>query len=65
MSDWPFDDLEPRREHSRKPDAIWDRILEHVGPTARIAELFSREGREGVDDWGLEAGKFDGEGAGR
>lgn len=50
--------LAPVREHSRKPDEAMERIRSYVGPDVRIAELFSRQHRQGVDGWGLEHGKF-------
>jgi N6-adenosine-specific RNA methylase IME4 len=47
----------PRREHSRKPDEIAERIEALVpGP---YCELFSRTGRPGWDQMGNELGKFD------
>ena len=50
--------IEPRREHSRKPDAIYDRIEALAdGP---YLELFSRTTRQGWDAWGNEVGKFGG-----
>ena len=49
--------VEPRREHSRKPDVIRERIERLVeGP---YLELFARETRPGWDAWGAEAGLFD------
>lgn len=46
-----------RREHSRKPDEIYDRIEALVpGP---YCELFSRTTRAGWDQMGNEVGKFD------
>ena len=49
--------ISPRREHSRKPDEIHDRIEALVdGP---YLELFSRTGRLGWDSWGAQAGLFD------
>ena len=51
--------LSPVREHSRKPDEAIQRVREYVGPDVRIAELFARERRPGVDSWGSEVGKFD------
>lgn len=48
--------LESKREHSRKPDAIYDRI-ETVCPGPYL-ELFSRSGREGWTSYGDELGKF-------
>lgn len=49
--------IEPRREHSRKPDCVYDRIERLVaGP---YCELFARNTpREGWDKWGNEVGKF-------
>jgi N6-adenosine-specific RNA methylase IME4 len=45
--------VEPRREHSRKPDRIREDIVELVGDLSRI-ELFARERTEGWDVWGDE-----------
>ena len=46
-----------RREHSRKPDEIYERIESLVeGP---YLELFSRTTRNGWDHWGNETGLFD------
>lgn len=49
--------IEPRREHSRKPDCIYDRIERLVsGP---YCELFARNSpRDGWDKWGNQIGKF-------
>ena len=48
--------IEPRREHSRKPDCIRDRIERLVaGP---YLEMFARQTRPGWDVWGNETGKF-------
>ncbi|MCB1885647.1 MAG: hypothetical protein KDG89_16915 [Geminicoccaceae bacterium] len=50
--------MAPRREHSRKPDEVQDRIERLLeGP---YLELFARASRPGWDAWGLEAGLFDG-----
>ena len=46
-----------RREHSRKPDEIFERIEALLGDIPRI-ELFAREPRDGWDSWGLEKTKF-------
>lgn len=47
---------EKRRQHSRKPDEIHDRIERLVnGP---YLELFSRQRRAGWDAWGNETEKF-------
>ena len=45
--------LSPRREHSRKPDEIRDKIVELFGDLPRI-ELFAREKVNGWDSWGDE-----------
>jgi N6-adenosine-specific RNA methylase IME4 len=46
----------PRREHSRKPDEFYDTVrLVTKGP--RI-DVFSREPREGFEQWGNETDKF-------
>ncbi len=48
--------IEPRREHSRKPDCVHERIERLVaGP---YLELFSRRHRDGWDCWGNETNKF-------
>lgn len=49
--------IAPRREHSRKPEGVHDRIERLVaGP---YLELFARETRPGWTAWGNEVGKFD------
>lgn len=49
----------PRREHSRKPDEIHERIERLTdGP---YLELFARQYREGWSSWGYEADKFGGD----
>lgn len=45
--------MAPRREHSRKPDEVANRIERIYGNKSRI-ELFARERREGWDAWGNE-----------
>jgi len=48
--------IEPRREHSRKPDVVHERIENLVaGP---YLELFARQRRPGWDCWGNEVDKF-------
>jgi N6-adenosine-specific RNA methylase IME4 len=48
--------VEPRREHSRKPDAQYERIEALVaGP---YLELFARNERPGWTSWGNQVGKF-------
>lgn len=48
--------IAPRREHSRKPDGIHERIERLVaGP---YVELFARQRRPNWDCWGNEVGKF-------
>ena len=49
--------VERRREHSRKPDCVRDRIERLVsGP---ILEIFARETKPGWDRWGDQVGLFD------
>jgi N6-adenosine-specific RNA methylase IME4 len=49
--------VEKRREHSRKPDCVRDRIERLVaGP---YLELFGRETKPGCDCWGNQTGLFD------
>lgn len=48
--------IAPRREHSRKPDEIYERIERLVdGP---YLEMFARQRRPGWDAWGNEVDKF-------
>lgn len=49
--------IEPRREHSRKPDCIPDRIVRLCGDLPRL-EMFARTQRPGWDAWGNETTKF-------
>lgn len=51
----------PRREHSRKPDQFYD-VIRRVTDGPRI-DVFSREKRDGFDQFGNESDKFDGEAA--
>lgn len=47
----------PRREHSRKPDEVYDRIEALCeGP---YLEMFARSARSGWDAWGQETGVLD------
>lgn len=48
--------LDPRREHSRKPDRIYTDI-ERLAP-GPYCELFARSTKPGWDCWGKEVGKF-------
>jgi N6-adenosine-specific RNA methylase IME4 len=49
--------VERRREHSRKPDCVRDRIERLVsGP---YIELFARESKPNWDCWGNQVGLFD------
>lgn len=52
--------ISPRREHSRKPDIIRDKIVELIGDVPRI-ELFAREETKGWDVWGNQVDKFSSE----
>jgi len=48
--------IEPAREHSRKPDCVYDRIERLVaGP---YLELYARTVRAGWTQWGEELGRF-------
>ncbi|MDW8342317.1 MAG: MT-A70 family methyltransferase [Geminicoccaceae bacterium] len=47
----------PRREHSRKPDAIYE-LIERLAEGPYL-ELFARSTRPGWDAWGAEVGLFD------
>ena len=49
--------VSPRREHSRKPDEVSERIVQLMGDVPRI-ELFARTERLGWAIWGDETGKF-------
>lgn len=49
--------VEPRREHSRKPDRIADDIVRLFGDRPRI-ELFARTARPGWAAWGNQVDKF-------
>ena len=51
--------IDPRREHSRKPDEFRDRVDTYVGPDARILEMFARSSRPRWSSWGNETDKFD------
>ncbi|MBC7156689.1 MAG: DNA methyltransferase [Rhodobacteraceae bacterium] len=46
-----------QREHSRKPDAVFDAIDTRLGGLRRL-ELFSRQARPGWTAWGNEIDKF-------
>jgi N6-adenosine-specific RNA methylase IME4 len=48
--------LAPIREHSRKPDAFYERV-EQFAPGPRL-DLFARQRRPGWDAWGNELDKF-------
>jgi N6-adenosine-specific RNA methylase IME4 len=51
----------PKREHSRKPDEVMDRI-EQLYPNATKLEMFSRQNRVGWDTMGDEVGKYEQDG---
>ena len=48
--------ISERREHSRKPDEVREKIAELVGQVPKI-ELFARQEFEGWDCWGNEVGE--------
>jgi len=50
--------IDVRREHSRKPDEVRDRIVELCGDVPRL-EMFARTSAPGWDVWGNEVEKFD------
>jgi N6-adenosine-specific RNA methylase IME4 len=47
--------IAPRREHSRKPDEVYQ-LIERMYPELPKLELFARGCREGWSAWGNEAG---------
>lgn len=47
-----------RREHSRKPDCTYERIIDLLGDLPRV-ELFCRSAPAGWDTFGNEIGKFE------
>lgn len=48
--------LSPVREHSRKPDESYERIMRYAdGP---YLEMFSRENRDGWSVWGNQTALF-------
>lgn len=49
--------LAPKREHSRKPDELYDRI-ESMYPNARKLEMYARQSRYGWDVWGNQTDFF-------
>jgi N6-adenosine-specific RNA methylase IME4 len=53
--------ISPRREHSRKPDEVYRRIMQYVGGESGgpFLELFARESRPGWQVWGDQTTLFD------
>lgn len=49
--------MEPRREHSRKPDRVRDDIVRLFGDRPRL-EMFARTATPGWSVWGNQTGKF-------
>ena len=49
--------IQPRREHSRKPDEFYARVERYC--TGPFVELFARQRRPGWDCWGNEIDKFE------
>lgn len=48
--------IEPRREHSRKPEKFYSRVEQYsAGPRL---EMFARQKRDGWDSWGNQTDKF-------
>jgi N6-adenosine-specific RNA methylase IME4 len=52
--------LEPRREHSRKPELGYEYAARMAGPYEK-ADIFARQQRPGWDSWGNEVSKFNSE----
>lgn len=50
--------MEPRREHSRKPDRVRDDIVRLVGDRPRL-EMFARTTTPGWEVWGNQTEKFE------
>lgn len=50
--------IEPRRQHSRKPDCVHSRIEQLMGPDVTKIELFARTRRKGWLAFGNDLGKF-------
>jgi N6-adenosine-specific RNA methylase IME4 len=48
----------PRREHSRKPDEVYQ-LIERMYPELPKIELFARNAREGWARWGNQAPPVD------
>lgn len=57
VNNWRDIFSEPRREHSRKPDAFYEKINEYFPYMSKL-EYFSREQREGWEVFGNEIDKF-------
>lgn len=49
--------IDPRRQHSRKPDEFYTRAQEYS--TGPYLEMFARQSRPGWDVWGNQSDKFD------
>lgn len=47
------------REHSRKPEEIYDIVIQATPNVNKRLDLFSRQTRPGFDNWGKERTKFD------
>lgn len=50
--------VEPKREHSRKPDRVYTDLEKLFGHFSRI-ELFARTTREGWSSWGNQTDRFE------
>lgn len=55
--------IEPRREHSRKPESFYEAVETYVGPDVRKLELFPRQRRPGWECWGDQVDHFNKEAA--
>lgn len=48
---------EKSREHSRKPDIAYN-MIKSLYPNSKIIDIFSREKRDGIDQWGNQINYF-------
>lgn len=50
--------VEPRREHSRKPEGFYTAAQEYAGRGKTVLEMFTRTQRPGIVAWGDQIDKF-------
>lgn len=51
--------IDPRREHSRKPETFYSDVEAYGGPDARRLDMFARKSRPGWISWGDQKEYFD------